>query len=158
MIVKVISGGQTGADIAGVKAAKAFGLQTGGTMPKGFKTLDGPKPEYFDLYGMVEHSSDKYPPRTAANVREAHGTVRFAKNFNSYGEKCTLKYIKLYGTPHFDVSVTDPPPVEYFVQWLENNNIMVLNVAGNSHKSSPNIEFFVINYLTHAFNLIKNTP
>jgi RNA polymerase sigma factor (sigma-70 family) len=41
MVRKVISGGQTGADQAGLFAAEAFGIETGGWMPKGFLTLAG---------------------------------------------------------------------------------------------------------------------
>jgi hypothetical protein len=40
-IVKVISGGQTGVDIAALWAAKALGFQTGGMMPKGWRTRGG---------------------------------------------------------------------------------------------------------------------
>ena len=35
---KVISGGQTGADQAGLVAARRFGIPTGGWMPRGWKT------------------------------------------------------------------------------------------------------------------------
>jgi hypothetical protein len=38
MIERVISGGQTGADQAGWRAARAAGIPTGGFMPKGFLT------------------------------------------------------------------------------------------------------------------------
>ena len=36
MLEKIISGGQTGADQAAWRAAKAFGVPTGGWMPKDF--------------------------------------------------------------------------------------------------------------------------
>ena len=49
MIDRVISGGQTGADQAGWRAAKASGIPTGGWMPKGFLTEDGPRPEFAGL-------------------------------------------------------------------------------------------------------------
>ena len=52
-IKKIISGFQTGADIGGILAAKRLGLETGGTMPKGFRTEDGPRPEFAELYGAV---------------------------------------------------------------------------------------------------------
>lgn len=41
MIEKVISGGQTGADVGGVLAARLHHIKTGGWMPKGWKTLNG---------------------------------------------------------------------------------------------------------------------
>ncbi|HJT77421.1 MAG TPA: putative molybdenum carrier protein, partial [Gemmataceae bacterium] len=42
MLERVISGGQTGADQAGLAAAKACGIPTGGWMPKGFLTVAAP--------------------------------------------------------------------------------------------------------------------
>ncbi len=42
MLKKFISGGQTGADLAGWQAAKAHGIPTGGAVPRGFLTEDAP--------------------------------------------------------------------------------------------------------------------
>ena len=61
---KVISGGQTGADQAGLIAAEKAGITTGGWMPKGFRTLDGPNPGLAARFGLREHPSEEYPPRT----------------------------------------------------------------------------------------------
>lgn len=45
-IEKIISGGQTGADIAGLRWARKNGVPTGGYIPKGFRTESGYKTEY----------------------------------------------------------------------------------------------------------------
>ncbi len=45
MIECCISGGQSGADFGGLLAAKRCGIPTGGKIPKGFLTENGPKPE-----------------------------------------------------------------------------------------------------------------
>lgn len=150
MVNKVISGFQRGADIAGVRTAKKFGIKTGGTMPKGFRTLDGPKPEYKELYGMEEHSSPDYPPRTKKNVQDSDGTIRFAFNFHTYGEKCTLKAIKKLNKPHFDVYLNVPKEnkLSKCIKWLEDNNIKVLNVAGNATEETGRMTEI---YLTKLF-------
>lgn len=147
MITTVISGGQNGADQGGVAAAKKLGIKTGGFVPNGWITLDGPAPHLEKEYGMQQHKSPKYPPRTEANVKMADGTIRFATNFNSYGEQCTLKAIKKHSKPYFDVDVRNPPDVAEVVKWITSNNIKILNVAGNSEKSSPGIFDFVMNYM-----------
>lgn len=134
VIRKIISGGQTGADIAGVTAAKTFGIETGGTLPKGFTTLEGKKPEYKTLFGMSEHESWQYPPRTEQNVRESDGTMRFAFDFNSPGELCTLKAIRKLGKPYFNIDLNLPFDYTKAMGWLEENKIEVLNIAGNSEK------------------------
>lgn len=157
MLNTVISGGQTGADIAGVKAAKQFGLATGGMLPRGFLTLDGLHPEYAQLYSMTEHYSDKYPPRTKANVRDSDGTIRFAAKWESYGEQCTKNAISQHSKPYFDVDVVraDAPAPQAVVDWILANQIEILNVAGNSEKSVPGIEEFVTGYLLEVFRLLK---
>ena len=63
MLTKIISGGQTGVDAAALRAAKAVGIPTGGTAPKGWLTEDGPAP-WLAEYGLVESDSPFYPPRT----------------------------------------------------------------------------------------------
>jgi hypothetical protein len=148
---KVISGGQTGADQAGLAVAKRFRLETGGTMPKGFKTLNGNRPEMAVVYGLTEHESDNYVPRTYKNVLDSDGTVRLAGNFESSGEICTLKAIQKYGKPYFDVDLTDLPPVEGFVNWLLENNIEVLNVAGNAEQTYAGAFNKSYQFLTDAF-------
>jgi hypothetical protein len=60
ILTRIISGGQTGADIAGIRAAKRVGLETGGCLPRGCGTLDGPRREYIREYGMHEHRSSSY--------------------------------------------------------------------------------------------------
>ena len=57
MLERIVSGGQTGADQAGWRAAKALGIATGGWMARRFLTEDGPRPEFRKLYGAVEHPS-----------------------------------------------------------------------------------------------------
>jgi len=149
--MKVISGGQNGADQAGLRAAKACGLPTGGWLPKGCRTLDGPRPDLLTEFGMKEHTSDSYPPRTEANVKDSDGTIRFAKTFSSPGEKCTLKAIKWYNRPYLDVNIGKPLDQEEVLAWLKKHDIKVLNIAGNSEQTSPGIGDFVFDYLSGVF-------
>lgn len=150
MLTKVISGGQTGADQAGLRAAKDCGLQTGGWLPSGCETMDGPRPDLLVEYGMQEHTKG-YAVRTEANVRDSDGTVRFAKTFKSPGEICTIKAIRWFGKPHFDVDIANPPNQKELLDWIAYNKIVVLNVAGNTEQTAPGIDQFVYEYLTKAF-------
>ncbi len=150
MIKKVISGGQTGADIAGLIAAKNLGIPTGGTISKGFRTLAGPRPEYARLYGLVEHASWAYPPRTECNVRDSDATIRFATDWESAGEKLTHKFIIRFGKPRMSIDLNDARPVKDVRDWILSNNIQILNVAGNSEQTSPGIAKFVIAYMTEV--------
>lgn len=148
---KIISGGQIGADIAGLRAGFACGLETGGWCPKGWKTKTGSNPGLGVIYGLVEHSSGSYPPRTFMNVKSADATVRFATNFESAGERCTLKAIRQYHKPYLDVPfvlrngvlVAKMEP-SYMRAWLSSKKVEVLNVAGNA---LPDLEAPVFEFL-----------
>lgn len=131
---KVISGGQRGADQAGLAAARDLGLETGGWVPKGWITLNGANPTLAKL-GCVEHTSSKYAPRTYSNVKDSDGTIRLAYDFGTPGELCTLKAIEFYNKPHFDIDLKDPIFFMNVFDWIEKNNILVLNVAGNAGKT-----------------------
>jgi len=155
MLKKVISGGQSGADEAGLRAAKLAGLETGGTAPSSYRTQNGPNLELRDVFGLKEHSSYSYPPRTEDNVKDSDGTIRIATNINSSGEKCTLRYIVYHQKPKLDINPDNPPDPQEIADWIKNNDIKTLNVAGNSEKTSPGIEQKAINILYAAFRLLK---
>ena len=157
MLRKVISGAQSGADIAGLETAKRFGYETGGTMPFGYKTLDGCKPEYKLLYGVSAHPSSSYVPRTRKNVLESDGTIRLAYNFSSKGEICTLRAIEDHKKPHFDVDLFDPPPISSVTNWISCHRIAVLNVAGNAEQTSPGTYLAATAYLERLFEALKES-
>lgn len=162
---KVISGGQTGADQGGIVAARMYGLETGGWLPKGYKTLTGPRPDLAQTFGMKEHSSSNYKHRTWDNVLDSDGTIRLAVNLKSRGEICTLNGINHHGKPYYDVPIivrssgcVDPVDVKPFCTWLLKNEIEVLNVAGNAHDKWPNMFMFTVDYLSLVFSSFGLEP
>jgi hypothetical protein len=159
---RVVSGGQTGADQAGLIAARRFGIPTGGWMPKGFITTTGPAPDLAREFGLREHTGG-YADRTEANVRLADGTLRFAASFETLGEKCTLKWLHHHRKPYLDIDRNAPPPVEEVAEWIKRHNVKVLNVAGNVEPKSKKakasgITEFVIDYLSRVFLALGHSP
>ena len=77
---KIVSGGQTGADQAGLLAARAAGIETGGWAPEGWDTEDGPAP-WLEDFGLTECTVAGYPARTEANARDSDGTAWFGARF-----------------------------------------------------------------------------
>jgi len=154
MLKQVISGGQTGADLGGLKAARSVGLATEGWMPQGFLTAEGPRPEYARLFKVREHASPLYPPRTEANVKAADATLRFATDWKSRGEQLTLRLVTKHKRRHLDIDPTDATMTpERVKKWLRVFKVGVLNVAGNAERTSPGIEAFVVAFLTEVFTL-----
>src|SRR4051812_12471606 len=88
MLDRVVSGGQSGADQAALRAARAANIPTGGWAPKGWRTEDGAAPWLAD-FGLVECPESGYPARTRANVRDSDVTVWFG-DWHSPGGKTTL--------------------------------------------------------------------
>lgn len=158
MLERVISGGQTGADQAGLAAARACGIPTGGWMPNGFLTTAGPAPGVAAGYGLREHTGG-YAERTGANVTDADATIRFAASFHTYGERCTLRWLIELGKPYRDVDITNPPPPREVADWLTATGVRVLNVAGNVEPKgrtakAAGITAFVTAYLVEVFTIL----
>jgi len=125
MLIKLISGGQTGADYISLEVAEELGIPTGGTAPKGWRTENGPNPELGTRFGLVESYSVDYMPRTRDNVRDSAGTVIFDYH-NSGGSIQTKNICVRLGRPY----IINPDETA-LVQWLIGNNIDILNGAGN---------------------------
>lgn len=146
-LVKIISGGQIGADIAALRAAKRAGLDTGGWMPHGYKALDGNHPEYAEEFGMFHTNSPDYVARTIKNVMWSDGTLRIAYNFDTYGEKATLREIRKWSKPHYDIQLPNADSETELANvklWLTMHDIKILNVAGNATtKIEPFVEEFI---------------
>lgn len=154
----VISGGQNGADQSGLFAAQTLGIKTGGWAPNGWMTLDGPQERLLTKLGLQECDIPGYPARTALNVKYSEITLRFAKDFESSGERCTYNAIKKYKKPFIDFDVPGDLTKENVKKladylWLE--GIQVINIAGNSEKTAPGIGTLVQSFLADTFIAIQ---
>lgn len=138
-VTKIISGGQTGVDTIGLQVAKELGIETGGTAPKGFLREEGYDDEDIASYGLEEitdeeqedytkrtDKKDPYTGRTELNVRNSDGTVYFNVGSDTAGLIATRRSAKEWNKPFIE-----NPTAEELRQWIKDNNIKTLNVAGN---------------------------
>ncbi len=158
MLEKIISGGQTGADQGGLEAAQLLGLATGGTMPRGFKTELGPRPSLGPKFNLIADPSPAYAPRTLQNVLHSDATVIFG-NIASPGSILTIKtctqFDKRFRIIPFPNSKPTQSQKDYFLAWLREQDISILNVAGNRESTNPGIQAWVRDFLVDA---LKGTP
>lgn len=150
----VVSGGQTGADQGGLYAAEKFGILTNGYMPKSFKTENGPNPELAKRFALLEHPSDNYNKRTEENIIISDGTICFASNMKSPGTLATIKLARKHNHPVLCVEIDGKltnKSISEVANWIHENYIETLNIAGNRESKSPGIQQLVIDFLVEVF-------
>ncbi|ABW68524.1 putative molybdenum carrier protein [Desulfosudis oleivorans] len=135
---KIISGGQTGADRAGLDAAMDAGIEYGGWLPKGRKAEDGIVPARYTK--LQELSRGGYPKRTEQNVIDSDGTIIFTFGRLTGGSDLTRQLAEKHGRPWLHIDLTRiADPVTEIQDWLRTNKIKVLNIAGSRESKSPGI-------------------
>lgn len=136
---RVVSGGQTGVDRAGLDAAIACGLSHGGWCPQGRRAEDGPIPA---RYALQETASPEYHVRTDRNVRDADATVVLCAGPPTGGTALTLEYATRRGRPALvlDLDVVDAAAATAKLRaWCAEHGVETLNVAGPRESSVPGI-------------------
>ena len=155
MIRKIVSGGQTGVDRAGLDAARAAGIPIGGYCPKGRLAEDGEIP---GQYPLIELESLDYRCRTEQNVIESDGTLILNSGALTDGTRLTHDFTVQHAKPCLIVQLDDEncPEPAGVVRWLEGQSIDTLNVAGPRESKVPGgIYSKALNYLTKIFDAMK---
>ena len=136
---KIISGGQTGADRAALDWAIANGLEHAGWCPAGRRAEDG----IIDArYRLVETESAKYRARTVRNVRDSDATLILNLGELEGGTLKTLRCAEGIGKPIRLIqleTVPDQDAVTELDDWLHDNRVETLNVAGPRESKRPGI-------------------
>ncbi len=151
MLLKVISGGQTGADQAGLEAAEQLGLETGGTAPHKYITSKGPSSELGTRFGLRElpsgNLSQMYVTRSICNIRDSDATLIF-RSYSSpdtdktWGYCMTGKWMMPPGNwsyppfrPFLVIDLQDTGNVSRIQEFLHVNQVFILNVAGHREET-----------------------
>jgi hypothetical protein len=132
---KIVSGGQTGADQAGLEWAIEHGVPHGGWCPKGRRSEDGAIDPRFTL---TETPSANYLERTEWNVRDSDATLIVTMGATlDGGSKQTAEFAKKLGKPwlHFRPGVHP----KFIARFLDKHKVKTLNVAGKRESSAPGV-------------------
>ncbi len=150
MGLRVISGGQTGADRAALDAAQEFGIETGGWCPRGRWAEDGRIPA---AYPLRETPSEAVEQRTEWNVRDSDATLILVLEAMDRGTAYTEEQARAYDRPlrivelsPADLSETPRRTMSGFDRafhtthaWIAEHNVSVLNVAGPRESNAPGL-------------------
>jgi len=155
ILKKVISGGQTGVDRAGLDAAINAGIPVGGYCPRGRLAEDGTIP---DKYPLMELESIEPYYRTEQNVIHSDGTLILNKDLLSEGTKLTYDFTVRYGKPRLIIQLDDDKMItpEQVINWIKGHLINTLNIAGPRESKFPEgIYSNAFAYLEKIFFMLK---
>ena len=148
-IPKIVSGGQTGVDRAGLDWALARGVKCGGWCPRGRKAEDGPISR---IYPLAETPSADYAQRTEWNVRDTGGTVIFSIETElAGGSKRTAEFAVTHNKPCLHLHSRQSDAAQAFRDFIAENKILVLNIAGPRASEEPEVGEFAKSVLAEAF-------
>lgn len=137
--MKIVSGGQTGADRAALDVALEMNIPCGGHCPAGRIAEDGIIPEH---YPLVESHSKDYSIRTRMNVVDSHATVIFTMGELKGGSLLTYNLCLKKKKPclHIDgQKTTIDSGIRLLKDFIQAHFVEVLNVAGQRASHSPKI-------------------
>jgi hypothetical protein len=149
--LKIVSGGQTGADRAALDWAIRNGVSHGGWCPKGRLAEDGLIDQ---RYLLKETPTSEYSQRTEWNVRDSDGTVVFSINpVLSGGSKETVGLAEKHQKPvlHLSRDGGSNHPEQELLRFIGDNRIRTLNIAGPRTSNEPEVGAFVAGVLAKAF-------
>ena len=144
---RIVSGGQTGVDRAGLEAAIAHQIEHGGWCPKGRLSEDGSIPSRYEL---VEMETAEYPPRTEQNVIDSDATLILYEQRLKGGTRLTRGLAIRWQRPHLCVKIETAEPIDVRI-WLDQLRPETLNIAGPRESSFPGIEDRALAFLLEAF-------
>ncbi len=150
MLQRILSGGQTGVDRAGLDAAIETGLPIGGWCPKERWSEDGRIPDRYDLAKTPLADAAQ---RTEWNIRDSDGTLVLTFGEPMGGTALTLRLAREHRKPSHVVDLGGHPDPEAAMAWLEENGIRVLNVAGPRESECPGIHERAATFLERLFAL-----
>ena len=162
MIEKIVSGGQTGVDQAGLLVATERGIPIGGWCPKG--RLDESGNCILDKYPLREATTSNPDERTKLNIRDSDGTLILVPSWPlpekiKDGTKLTYEDAERQNKPYLIIDLSNSQDAAIkILKWIKDKKIKVLNVAGPRESNSPGIYESACELFRRFFPSLKPRP
>lgn len=160
---KIISGGQTGVDLAALKAASALGFPVGGWCPPDGRNEQGPIPPEYHLTPSPEINSELAPEiprsqRTEWNVRDSDGTLIITLKDHPLGKGSwwAREAARLLAKPCLMIALPNAKGRDMVDHWLLQHRIRILNIAGPSESEISGIEGMAFGFIKGFLEKITN--
>lgn len=137
LIKKIISGGQTGVDIAALDTAIKLNIPYGGWIPKKRKTESGHLPL---KYKMSVMDTIDYKERTKQNIIDSDATAIIYRSKLAGGSLFTRNFARLMHKPYclIDLLTIEAFEASIILQsFVTDNKIRILNIAGPRASHQP---------------------
>lgn len=157
LVEKIVSGGQTGVDRAALDAAIQLNVTHGGWCPKGRKAEDG---VINDRYQLIETETAEYSERTKLNIKDSDGTlilVPITPIKVTDGTILTIAEVKVRAKPYLIIDLSNKDDIQSIIEWINDNKIKVLNIAGPRESQAPGIHMRALVLLNHLFVLVAKS-
>lgn len=149
--MKIVTGGQTGVDIAALDAAIKLGYPYGGWVPKGRFNEDGPiSARYREL---KEAGSTRTTERTILNVRASDALLVLTDGSHSNGTQAAVHEAENLKLPIKIVTlsnVDDKHASKRIADFLREHKPEILNIAGPRESEAPGIGAMALSVLEAA--------
>lgn len=155
-LTRIVSGGQTGVDRAALDAAIFLEMEHGGWCPRGRRAEDG---VIDPVYQLRETAEADYAVRTERNVVDSDGTLILCRGRLTGGTLLTERLARKHRRPCLVIDLGDhreespaelDPRADQFLNWIQQQNVRVLNVAGPRESTAPGIRRAAEEFLIHA--------
>jgi len=142
-MIRIVSGGQSGADRAALDFAIAYGLEYGGWCPQGGWAEDFPRPPGLLARAPRLQEAPNSDPRVRSewNVRDSDATLIFARSvITSPGTAFTIECAQNHAKTLLIVDPNAPSAVADIRTWLKQQpDLRSLNIAGPRESEASGI-------------------
>ena len=140
-------------DQAALDVAIKLAVDHGGWIPKGRITESGPLPED---YRLNETKTSSYAERTEKNVMEADATLIISRGQLTGGSDYTREMAVKHNRPWLHIDLDQMAAFQAAIsinQWVLQNKVEVLNVAGPRASKDPSVYKDAVNILESEYYL-----
>jgi tetratricopeptide (TPR) repeat protein len=151
LVEKILSGGHKGAERAALDFALSHGIPCGGWCAR---PRTNEEDYVLTRYKLSETPNTGYRQGTEWNVRDSDGTVIFSISEELSGAPVrTMEFVHQYAKPSLHLHRTKfyENPATKLLEFIEQNKIRVLHVAGSSPSKEAQVADFVKEVLEQAY-------